>query len=172
VSSPLPSQIVRKTRLAPLPGALRRERTQKHLHIWGYNPARSPTELIPALRDGEIPRLLDGNSEKDQCLALMLTCAGASILAPSTLGTAGGSGGNSVSNEDKIMLPPRDPDIAVQEEYEAARASDTAAVYQLFIARHGTPHLPRRRKRGWRRLAAARVLQLTGLPMAKDKIIL
>ncbi|WP_353643023.1 hypothetical protein [Mesorhizobium sp. WSM2239] len=34
------------------------------------------------------------------------------------------------------MLPPRDPDIAVQEEYEAAQASDTAAAYRLFIARH------------------------------------
>jgi hypothetical protein len=67
---------------------------------------------------------------------LVLTCACAGALASSTPGIAGRSGGNSVSNEDKIMLLPRDPDIAIQEEYEAARASDTAAAYRLFIARH------------------------------------
>lgn len=67
---------------------------------------------------------------------LILACACAGVLSASTSGIAGGSGGNSVSNEEKSMLPPRDPDIAVQEEYEAARASDTAAAYRLFIARH------------------------------------
>lgn len=74
-------------------------------------------------------------SKTSTCL-LVLTCACANVLPSPTLGIADGSGGNSVSKEDKIMLPPRDPDIAVQEEYEAARASDTAAAYRLFIARH------------------------------------
>jgi len=31
---------------------------------------------------------------------------------------------------------PRDPDIAVQEELEAARRARTVAAYDLFIARH------------------------------------
>jgi hypothetical protein len=65
---------------------------------------------------------------------LVRACACAGVLTISTLGIA--AGGKPVSNEDKIMLPPRDPDIAVQEEYEAARASDTAAAYRLFITRH------------------------------------
>lgn len=32
---------------------------------------------------------------------------------------------------------PRDPDIAVQEELDAARRARTVAAYDLFIARHG-----------------------------------
>jgi hypothetical protein len=36
-----------------------------------------------------------------------------------------------------VMPPPRDPSIAVAEEYEAARAKGTAEALELFIARHG-----------------------------------
>ena len=32
---------------------------------------------------------------------------------------------------------PRDPDIAVQEELDAARRAGTVAAYDLFLARHG-----------------------------------
>ena len=32
---------------------------------------------------------------------------------------------------------PRDPDIAVQEELDAARRAGTLAAYDLFLARHG-----------------------------------
>jgi len=50
------------------------------------------------------------------------------------------------------MLPPRDPDIAVQEEYEAE-----PAIRQRPIG-FSSPgvrarHLPQRRKRGWQRSA-------------------
>jgi len=40
------------------------------------------------------------------------------------------------SRSDPLPLP-RDPDIAVREEFEAARAKDTVASWELFIARHG-----------------------------------
>ena len=34
------------------------------------------------------------------------------------------------------LPPPRDPEIAVREELEAARHAGTVAAYDLFIARH------------------------------------
>lgn len=36
---------------------------------------------------------------------------------------------------------PRDPDVAVQEEFDAARAAGTAKGWELFIARHGDHRL-------------------------------
>ena len=36
-----------------------------------------------------------------------------------------------------VLPPPRDPDIAVREELDAARRSGTLAAYDLFLARHG-----------------------------------
>lgn len=36
---------------------------------------------------------------------------------------------------------PRDPDIAVQEEFDAARARGTTEAWELFIARHGNHRL-------------------------------
>jgi hypothetical protein len=38
---------------------------------------------------------------------------------------------------------PRDPDIAVQEELDAARRAGTIAAYDLFIARHSDSPLAR-----------------------------
>lgn len=51
---------------------------------------------------------------------------------------------------------PRDPDIAVQEELDAARRAGTLAAYDLFLARNGDHRLaePARRERA--RIAAAR----------------
>jgi hypothetical protein len=34
------------------------------------------------------------------------------------------------------LPPPRDPDIAVRQELDAARRAGTVAAYDLFIARH------------------------------------
>ena len=40
-------------------------------------------------------------------------------------------------NRSEPLPLPRDPNIAVQEEFEAARAKDTVESWELFIARHG-----------------------------------
>jgi hypothetical protein len=44
------------------------------------------------------------------------------------------------SNSSDLRLP-RDPDIAVQEELDAARRAGTVAAYDLFVARHGDHRL-------------------------------
>lgn len=36
---------------------------------------------------------------------------------------------------------PRDPDVAVREEFDAARASATIEAWELFLARHGDHRL-------------------------------
>ena len=36
-----------------------------------------------------------------------------------------------------VMPPPRDPDIAVREELDAARRAGTVAAYDLFLSRQG-----------------------------------
>lgn len=36
-----------------------------------------------------------------------------------------------------VMPRPRDPDIAVQEELDAARRAGTIVAYDLFLSRHG-----------------------------------
>lgn len=40
-----------------------------------------------------------------------------------------------------VMPPPRDPDIAVQEELDAARRAATVQAYDLFLSRHGDHRL-------------------------------
>ena len=40
-------------------------------------------------------------------------------------------------NRSEPLPLPRDPDIAVREEFEAARAQNTVGSWELFIARHG-----------------------------------
>jgi hypothetical protein len=40
------------------------------------------------------------------------------------------------SNSMPTSIPPRDGDIAIQEELAAARRTGTLAAYDLFIARH------------------------------------
>ncbi len=44
------------------------------------------------------------------------------------------------------MPKPRDPDIAVREEYDAAAKKGTIAAWQLFIARHPKSHLAAKAK--------------------------
>jgi hypothetical protein len=43
-------------------------------------------------------------------------------------------------NRMPTSIPPRDGNIAIQEELDAARRAGTLAAYDLFIARH--PHHP------------------------------
>lgn len=49
---------------------------------------------------------------------------------------------------------PRDPDIAVQEELDAARRAGTLAAYDLFLARHGDHMLAETARREQARIAA------------------
>jgi len=44
-------------------------------------------------------------------------------------------------NRSETLPPPRDPDIAVREEFDMARAQNTAQAWELFIARHGDHRL-------------------------------
>lgn len=49
-----------------------------------------------------------------------------------------------LSAQDSDTLPlPRDPDVAVQEEFAMARESNTRQAWQLFILRHGDHPLAR-----------------------------
>jgi len=52
------------------------------------------------------------------------------------------------------LPPPRDPDIAVQEELDAARRGGTVAAYDLFLARHGDHRLAEIARRERARLTA------------------
>jgi len=52
-----------------------------------------------------------------------------------------------------VMPPPRDPAIAVTEEYEAARSKGTAEALELFIARHGDDPLAEKARADLKRLA-------------------
>ena len=45
------------------------------------------------------------------------------------------------SGRSEPLPLPRDPDIAVQEEFDAARARATAEGWELFLARHGNHRL-------------------------------
>ncbi len=52
-----------------------------------------------------------------------------------------------------VMPPPRDPSIAVAEEYEAARAKGTAEALELFITRHSDDPLAEKARADLKRLA-------------------
>ena len=52
-----------------------------------------------------------------------------------------------------VMPPPRDPAIAVAEEYEAARNKGTAEALELFIARHSDDPLAEKARADLKRLA-------------------
>jgi len=45
------------------------------------------------------------------------------------------------SRHSEPLPPPRDPDIAVREEFDAARARATPEAWELFLARHGDHRL-------------------------------
>lgn len=51
-----------------------------------------------------------------------------------------------------VMPPPRDPSIALTEEYEAARTKGTAEALELFIARHSDDPLADRARAELKRL--------------------
>lgn len=62
-------------------------------------------------------------------LALLPALAGAAAIAAT-------EGEMSQDRRSTTLRPPRDGDVAVQEELEAARRAGTAAAYDLFLARH------------------------------------
>lgn len=45
------------------------------------------------------------------------------------------------SQRSEPLPLPRNPDVAVQEEFDAARAGGTVKGWELFLARHGDHHL-------------------------------
>lgn len=57
-------------------------------------------------------------------------------------------------DRDNPLPPPRDPNIAVREEYDLAVAAGTVAALDLFIRRHGDHPLADLAKRERDRLAA------------------
>jgi hypothetical protein len=73
----------------------------------------------------------------------MLRPAAIAILALATTGAACAKGSDldSTPRRSTDLPRPRDPNIAVQEELDAARAAGTVAAYDLFLARHGDHRL-------------------------------
>ena len=72
-------------------------------------------------------------------LAFIATLIGTGhILAQTTEGTA--MPPDSPRHSEPLPLP-RDPDIAVQEEFDAARGLATIEGWELFLARHGDHRL-------------------------------
>lgn len=72
-----------------------------------------------------------------------MTGAGAlALLAAALLPGCAAAGSNeeaAMSPDKQATLPPaRDGNIAIREEFDAAKAKNTAAAWDLFIARH--PH--------------------------------
>ena len=63
--------------------------------------------------------------------------------------------GSRDSNASGLRLP-RDPDIAVQEELDAARWAGTVAAYDLFLARHGDHRLAEVARRERARIVSPR----------------
>lgn len=57
-------------------------------------------------------------------------------------------------DRDNPLPPPRDPDVAVREEYDLAVAAGTIAALDLFIRRHGDHPLADLARRERDRLAA------------------
>lgn len=72
---------------------------------------------------------------------------GAVILAAVLSGSAGGA---------QAATPPRDPRVAVQEEFDAAKAAGTVAAWDLFLARHPNSALAEAARRERERLRRQR----------------
>lgn len=81
-------------------------------------------------------------------LALASAIAGCATPPAMAQSDASGEGGPSAA------APARDPDIAVQEEFDAARRADTVKAWELFIARHPDHRLAKE--------AQQELLRLTG----------
>ena len=62
-----------------------------------------------------------------------LLLAGLALAA----GSASGAAAMKKPRHTTVMPPPRDPDIAVREELDAARRAGTVAAYDLFLRRQG-----------------------------------
>jgi hypothetical protein len=56
------------------------------------------------------------------------------------------------AERDRMTPPARDPEIAVAEEYQAARNSGTREAFELFIARHPDSALAEKARTDLRRL--------------------
>ena len=56
------------------------------------------------------------------------------------------------TKRSQTLLPPRDPEIAVREEYELARSRRSAAAMELFITRHADHPLAAEARRELKRL--------------------
>ncbi|MEA3015117.1 MAG: hypothetical protein QOD42_3662 [Sphingomonadales bacterium] len=82
------------------------------------------------------------------------------VLAGLALGGAGGPEGSDLSKQPPLRsaeLPlPRDGDIAIREELDAARRAGTLAAYDLFLARHPGHKLARTARRERAAIAARR----------------
>ena len=69
----------------------------------------------------------------------------AALLAGLALAAAGASVATAMKRRDPprstVMPRPRDGDVAVQEELDAARRAGTLAAYDLFLSRHGEHRL-------------------------------
>lgn len=65
----------------------------------------------------------------------------AALFAGLALAGGGMSGATAMKKQrpghTTVMPPPRDPDIAVREELDAARRAGTVEAYDLFLSRHG-----------------------------------
>ena len=71
---------------------------------------------------------------------LVLIAVAVAACAPQGATVENGIGGSPEGNRMPTSIPPRDGNIAIQEELDAARRAGTLAAYDLFIARH--PHHP------------------------------
>jgi hypothetical protein len=60
------------------------------------------------------------------------------------------------SGRSEPLPPPRDPDIAVREEFDAARARATTEAWELFLARHGEHRLAAEARKELERLRQSR----------------
>jgi len=65
-----------------------------------------------------------------------LTRGGLIALALACAPHAGAADVNPPPRRSTDLPPPRDPDVAVRQELDAARRAGTVAAYDLFIARH------------------------------------
>jgi hypothetical protein len=88
----------------------------------------------------------------------MLRPTAIAILALTLGGSACAKGAdlNSAPHRSSDLPRPRDPDIAVQEELDAARRAGTLQAYDLFLTRHGDHWLAAVARRERARIAETR----------------
>lgn len=69
------------------------------------------------------------------------------LLIMAAAAAAGAQPPGREGNSMPTSIPPRDGDLAIQEELDAARRAGTAAAYDLFMARHPEHRLSRTARR-------------------------